>query len=45
MLTLSMRKDVDLRPRTGSHLSLTVSNPTTFGDFPKIKKQLTKLGK
>ena len=44
-LTLSVRKDVDLRPRTESCLSLTVTNPTSFGDFPKIKKQLTKLGK
>ena len=39
------RKDVDLRPRTGSRISLTVTNLTSFEDFPKIKKQLTKDGK
>ena len=44
-LTLSVQKDVDLRLRMGSRLSLTVTNPPNFGDFPKIKKQLTKLGK
>ena len=34
------RKDIDLHPRTGSHISLTITNPTSFGDFLKIKKQL-----
>ena len=44
-LLMFSRKDVDLRPRMGSHISLTVTNPTSFEDFPKIKKQLTKDGK
>ena len=45
ILALLVQKGVDLHPRRGSCLSLTVTNPTSFGDFPKIKKQLTKLGK
>ena len=39
------QKDVDLRPRTGSRISLIVTDPTSSGDFPKIKKQFTKDGK
>ena len=30
--------------KKGSRLSLIVTNPPSFGDFSKIKKQLTKLG-
>ena len=36
-LTLSVQNDVDLRLRTGSCLSLTVTNPTSFGNFLKLK--------
>ena len=44
-LTLSVPKDIELHLRTGSRLSLTVTNLPSFGDFSKIKKQLTKLEK
>ena len=37
-LTLSLPKNVNLRLRMGSRLSLAVTNPLSFGDFPKIKK-------
>ena len=38
-------KDIYLRLRKEYGLSLTITNPPSFGDFLKIKKQLTKLGK
>ena len=45
LLSVRVFKDVDSRPRTGSSISLTVADPKSFGDFPKIKKQLIKGGK
>ena len=33
-------KERIFKSKNGSHLSLTVTNPPSFGVFPKIKKQL-----